>query len=340
MQLKDIMQEAVRMKSQNEKNEQYIHFSEKRFYMKKSLLLVFSAMSLVGCSANSLNVEQSVKELQAGQNYDINTLVSVEEGVSVEVINDEIIIDELGTYSVEFKFTKDGEEEFQTFKYKVIDTIAPTISKTKDFNIIQGETFKLSDYVIIEDNVKDDLINKATHSEIDTSKLGEQNFTITVADSSGNTTKESYTLTVVEPKVSIKPGETVVSKWGTKEVEYSLYSVGFQEEVYSYSDNMFASYYSDAQGEQYLVVKANIKNLCGETISDSVIDEISVIFDDKYTYALQQLDTTSSVMSRFWAIEPLKSQEVFFLNTIPDELVNSHYKIYFKIGTTEYVIEK
>ncbi|MCI8464393.1 MAG: hypothetical protein HFI63_00810 [Lachnospiraceae bacterium] len=64
---------------------------------------------------------------------------------------------------------------------------------------------------------------------------------------------------------------------------------------------------------------------------------IKIDFNDKYNYSLTQLDTESLVMSQYWSLAPLKSQEVYFLQSVPDEVVSLPFVIEFTIGDSETI---
>jgi hypothetical protein len=136
-------------------------------------------------------------------------------------------------------------------------------------------------------------------------------------------------------------GDTFTLSDGTNELEITFNGVDFEQEVHSTSDNMYQQYFADKEEESYIVMKLDIKNVGGNSISDKVFTgynsdkaeygKILLTFDDKYNYQMQQLDTESMVMSKYWSIEPLKSQAIYFLQSVPDELVETPYTITFSL---------
>ncbi len=140
--------------------------------------------------------------------------------------------------------------------------------------------------------------------------------------------------------VSIKDGDILTITDGKNEIELTWNTVSFDDEVYNTSDNQFKQYFPDQEGETYLVAKMNVKNTGGDTVSDSFFDDyyrnIEVVFDGKYKYSLQQLDTTSMVMSKFWSVQPLKNLDINFVQLIPDEIIDKPYEITFTVGETTY----
>lgn len=141
--------------------------------------------------------------------------------------------------------------------------------------------------------------------------------------------------------LDIYEGNTFTLSDGTSELEITLNSVDFEQEIHSFSDNMFGSYFADEEGETYIVMKLNIKNIGGNNISQKVFEDynsnkreygkILLTFENKYNYQMQQLDTESSALSPYWNIEPLKSQAIYFFQSIPDEVIEKPYVITFSL---------
>ncbi len=141
--------------------------------------------------------------------------------------------------------------------------------------------------------------------------------------------------------LEIHDGETVSLTDDTNELSLTLSSVDFEQEVHSLVEdtNQFSRYYSDIPGETYIVMKLFIKNTGGNSISEDIFDQnkISLTYDNKYNYQMIQLDTQSIVMSQYWQIEPLKSQEIYFFQSIPDELVGKPYTIDFSLPNAKSI---
>ncbi|MCM1265425.1 MAG: hypothetical protein NC200_04425 [Candidatus Gastranaerophilales bacterium] len=133
------------------------------------------------------------------------------------------------------------------------------------------------------------------------------------------------------------------------DLEITVNSVDFEQEVHSLVEdtNMYSQYFPDKEEETYIVMRLNIKNNGGEQISYKIFDgynselreynKITVIFDNKYNYNMQQLDTQSIVMGSNWHIQPLKEQEVYFVQSVPDEVVSMPFTITFKVGNSNTV---
>ena len=99
---------------------------------------------------------------------------------------------------------------------------------------------------------------------------------------------------------------------------------------------MFARYFPDKDDESYIVAKITIKNIGGDSTSYSFFDDIEVTFDDKYNYRMQQLDLDSSVMSQYWSCQPLKTVDIYWVQSVPDEVKTMGCNISFKVGETLY----
>ena len=134
----------------------------------------------------------------------------------------------------------------------------------------------------------------------------------------------------------INKNETVEMKSEDFQIEFTLTDVVFKDDVYSRSDNSFARYYCDVEGESYIVAKINVKNVGGETIDYNIFDDMIVTFGDKYSYDMCQLDLESAVLSEYWSCQPLKTTEIYWLMSVPDEVKTMGCSISFKVGDVSY----
>jgi len=108
-----------------------------------------------------------------------------------------------------FTFNKKNKDEID----KQTDTEPPKIVLIKDYDEIEeGSSIKYKDYIkSVTDNSKEDLLNKVTYNEIDTSKEGEYVITYEVVDSSKNKAQAKLKIKVYkkeEVKESEKEQET------------------------------------------------------------------------------------------------------------------------------------
>lgn len=84
------------------------------------------------------------------------------------------------------------------------------------------------------------------------------------------------------------------------------------------------------------VIHKSYQNIGGDSTSYSFFDDIEVTFDDKYNYRMQQLDLDSSVMSQYWSCQPLKTVDIYWVQSVPDEVKTMGCNISFKVGETLY----
>ena len=309
------------------------------------LSIVSLSLLLTGCTENS-SVKQISEELVYGEEYKVDDLFSAtEDGVTFSVEDSTIKPDSLGDYELLLTINDGKTTTEETFSFNVIDQTPPEIVQMKD-QLVIGEDFSLDSLFYAKDDVDKglDISTNVEFNDINNQKLGVYTIRVSATDKSNNTSVQEMSIQVVDDKTLLNKGDVITSNFGSNEIQLTLKSVDFQDEVKSFSDNMFASYFADVAGEKYIVVKTNIKNLGGNSISNYDIENYNestlyVTFDNKYNYALQQLDTTSCVMSEFWSLEPLKSQDVYFVNTVPDELSKKSYTVYFTLGDTDYYIE-
>ena len=178
--------------------------------------------------------------------------------------------------------------------------------------------------------------NTSNSVEDNTGNVVEDNTSNIVKDNTSNTQDDKGN--VVQEEVSKEPdsikvemNNTVTLKKQDKEIEFTLTDVVFENEVYSNSDNMFASYFPDIEEESYIVAKITIKNIGGDSVDYNFFDDITVIFDNKFNYGMQQLDLESSVMSQYWSCQPLKSVDIYWVQSVPDEVKTMGCNISFMV---------
>lgn len=162
--------------------------------------------------------------------------------------------------------------------------------------------------------------------------------TNTVADNTeSNSSNQVGDSQEKEPEaIKIEKNKTVSMTDGTKEIDFTLTDVVFEKEVHSTSDNMYQQYFPDIDDESYICAKITVKNTGGDTVDYNFFDDITVTFDNKYNYGMQQLDLASMVMSQYWSCQPLKSYDIYFLQSVPDDVKNMGCNITFKVGDTLY----
>lgn len=141
--------------------------------------------------------------------------------------------------------------------------------------------------------------------------------------------------------VYITNGDVFVATQDDEKIEIHWTGGDYQDEVYSKSDNRFAQYFIDVDDETWLVVQMTIKNLGGNAVNEDIFEDyyksIVVVYDNEYTYVMTQMDVDNLALSRFWEISPLKNKEIYFLASVPDELVGHDCEVMFEVGDVQYV---
>lgn len=296
---------------------------------------------ITGCSSKP--VKQKVDELVIGNMYKVDDLFEKkDDSTEIKMDQEEITPDKIG--EVELKVNVNNEE--YVFPFKCVDKTAPVITQIKN-DLVQNEEFDIKKFVKVKDDV--DTEEKIT-IDVDDSKLkndtiGEYTIKVSAKDSSSNQSESEITVNVVEPITSVKIGDKLNPSWNGGEAEVKINDVSFMDEINSTSDSIFKQYFANEDGEKYFVIKMSITNLGGDNLSDEDLEPIgektlNVEFDNKYNYHLQQLDSTSSILSEFWSIQPLKSLDVYLFQSVPDEVTSKPYTAYFSVGGNKYKIEK
>lgn len=179
--------------------------------------------------------------------------------------------------------------------------------------------------------------NSSTNTVADNSTNTVEDNTNNIADNTNNDTNNVEEAAPEQQETTkISKGETVTMTNGTNEIEFTLTDVAFEKEVHSTSDNMYQQYFPDVDDESYICAKITLKNVGGDSVSDRFFDDIQVTFDNKFNYGMQQLDLASMVMSQYWSCDPLKSIDIYFLASVPDEVKDMGCNISFKVGDTTY----
>ena len=310
--------------------------------MKRIITIIICVLLISGCS-NKL--KQTTKTIEYGKEYDISEIFEIKEGVKANIDGKTTLkISKLGNQDVMVNIDNDGKTSTSTYTFKVVDTTPPSIT-LENSELLLGNEFKAENFVKLEDNVdsSSDIILKVESGNINKDIVGDYDIVLSATDKSNNTTSSQITISVVEPKTSVNIGEKYTATGDSGKIEFTINSISWQQTVESYSTNMFRSYYSDISGETYFVVKMTIKNIGSSSTGYSIFDmygatnDPQVIFDNYYNYFLFQMDTTSSVLSPYWSLEPLKTMDVFMLATIPDELVGKEYEVNFATSDTKFV---
>lgn len=204
-----------------------------------------SAFMLVGYAAADKEKPVIVSneiELPFGETLDVAAIEVTDNRDARDLINVEVITpldtNQLGSNKVEVKATDQFSNEVtKVITVNVVDQAGPQIEVlgSNEGYVVQvpvkGST-DLASYVKAEDNVDGDVTPFIeADATLDTSKLGFQQITLSVSDSSGNETKETYEFAVADteaPKIELLKGENVAFNFGD---EFKL------EELVKVTDN-------------------------------------------------------------------------------------------------------
>ena len=184
----------------------------------KFLLLLFLLLS--GCQSrrHELLIE-APETIRVNETINACTFVKSVDGIQVEpgmqqgdqIVADEKIIigcsssltpSELGDYLLEYQI---NERQTEAVTVKVIDDLAPEIKVSqKEYEVEEGnEYFNISNEVSFSDNYDKDFLHSIDHN-IDIDKPGDYRVSIYARDSSGNETRKSVLVKVVEKEKIVK----------------------------------------------------------------------------------------------------------------------------------------
>ncbi len=178
----------------------------------KLLLLLFLLLS--GCQSrrHELLIE-APETIRVNETINACAFVKSVDGIDIEqgmqqgdqiIANDRIIIgcnssltlSELGDYLLEYQI---NERQTEAVTVKVIDDLAPEIKVSQEeYEVEEGnEYFDIANEVSFSDNYDKEFLHSIDH-DIDISKPGDYRVSIYARDSSGNETRKSVLVKVVE----------------------------------------------------------------------------------------------------------------------------------------------
>ena len=198
--------------------------------MKKSLIMFFSILALVGCGKKEekkkeeieIKKEVSVKtknlKLKYGEEV-LNTkgIVEIENGT---LLTEESNIDTsvLGTQAITIRVKdEEGNEKEFTYEVDVIDDVKPVITYKKKLTTTEGVKIDLTKNVTVKDNTGEK-IKVNVEGSYDFNKVGTYKLYYVAKDSSGNEVKEEFSL-VVNKKPEEKKVETTTENKSTEKTE-------------------------------------------------------------------------------------------------------------------------
>ena len=189
-------------------------------------------------------------------------------------------------------------------------------------------------------NNKDEEIAKL---QAELNELKGETSTNSVVNDTVNTTDDIKEEVVEEEKVemvSLTKGTMFTVKKEDDEAEVTINSVTIRKQIDTKSDNPYASYFPEQEGQKYIDVELTIKNIGGNKIGDEMFEDyhnaIVIQFDSKYNYTMQQLDIFNSAFTQYWSLEPLKTYELHWIALVPDEVTDKPYEITFTVGNETY----
>lgn len=140
--------------------------------------------------------------------------------INIEIDENNLNVNQLGSYTINVTATDSFNNVAQkAVTVNVVDLTAPEIATIEQIqgyviNVPVKGSNELGNYVLATDNVDGDVtpfIESA--AKLDTNKLGLQTMDLTVADSSANVAKATYTFNVTDtqaPKIELPKGDKVV----------------------------------------------------------------------------------------------------------------------------------
>lgn len=187
--------------------------------MKKKIIITVLSIILLIIGIHlfrilTAKVEVKLKSSRKVEVYDKVKISDLIENINGKIIEDNYLkTDTLGTQEVTFKYiNNDNIKVKYTYKYKVVDTKEPLISKRSSITVTKGYTGKLEDYFFCGDNYDNepDCIVKGDYN---TDEVGTYQLEFIATDSSKNKSIQKFNLYV----------EDIVEKSeNTEEVEESV----------------------------------------------------------------------------------------------------------------------
>lgn len=150
------------------------------------------------------------------------------------VKSSDLISDAPGDYSVTYTVInkKTLKTRDLTFRYEVVDTTAPVISASATLQIMQGDTFRIADFVTVSDNAQGVTIKQLyVGGTVDTDVPGNYPLTLSLTDASGNTTIVNLVVVVMQRTAQDTFFDLIYGDWargsvilhiGTKNGSYYL----------------------------------------------------------------------------------------------------------------------
>ena len=189
----------------------------------KKIIILFLLLLLSGCGENEKIIESEKIEVDVEENVvvDLNSEVYntqfINEIKNGTIISEKEIIDttKIGEKKVTLLVKGvDGKKEEYSYTINVVDNEAPVIKYEKEITTNYGIKVDLLKGVAVSDNSEED-INVKVDGEYNFNKADTYKLYYVAIDSSGNETREEFTLIVKQKKVEVSKDDNVVIPDGT-----------------------------------------------------------------------------------------------------------------------------
>ena len=159
--------------------------------------LVLALIITLIMRASMLRSHQIQTDYNAGDVFDINNYFTAGSSKAKIVYdNAEFEPDELGEYTVRYKVVRGKMSKTKKGKINIVDDVSPYISGPDTIEVTVGSEINWADYYSVNDEDPDIQGKLKASPEVDTSKTGVVDVTLTVSDWAGNTSTKKITVDV------------------------------------------------------------------------------------------------------------------------------------------------
>lgn len=159
--------------------------------------LVLALIITLIMRASMLRSHQIQTNYNAGDVFDINNYFAAGSSKAKIVYdNAEFEPDELGEYTVKYKVVRGKMSKTKKGKINIVDDVSPYISGPDTIEVTAGSEINWADYYSVNDEDPDIQGKLKASPEVDTSKTGVVDVTLTVSDWAGNTSTKKITVDV------------------------------------------------------------------------------------------------------------------------------------------------
>lgn len=159
--------------------------------------LVLALIITLIMRASMLRSHQIQTDYNVGDVFDINNYFAAGSSkAKIEYDNAEFEPDELGEYTVRYKVVRGKMSKTKKGKINIVDDVSPYISGPDTIEVTVGSEINWADYYSVTDEDPDIQGKLKASPEVDTSKTGVVDVTLTVSDWAGNTSTKKITVDV------------------------------------------------------------------------------------------------------------------------------------------------